>query len=83
MIRPEGIAQIVGALLFLLGVVIPMLGSAMIPNGSQRWGAAIFSLLGIGLFLGIGGYGANPLTIGMGVGFMLASAKLATGLRFL
>ncbi len=83
MIRAEGLAQIAGALLFLLGTCLPMLGSAMIPNGSQRWGAAVFSLLGIGVFIGIGGTGATPLTTGIGTGFILASAKLATGLRFL
>lgn len=83
MIRPEAVAEIVSAILFGVGACLPMLGSAMVPNGSQRWGAAAFSLLGIGVLLGIGYIGSTPFALGVGVGFMIASAKLATGLRFL
>jgi hypothetical protein len=68
----------------LLGAFIPLLGSAMIPNGSQRWGAAIFAAIGLFVFVN---YIQNPdppaFSIGLGIGFILATAKLATGIRFL
>ena len=76
--------DIVAILIGLLGIVIPMTGSAMIPNGAQRWGAAIFALVGLFIFIN---YMHNPapsaFAVGLGIGFILATAKLATGIRFL
>jgi hypothetical protein len=68
--------------MILLGCALPLLLSALVPNGRQRWGAAVFALLGAGLFCGLGADPATPFGGGLATGFILASAKLATGLRF-
>jgi MFS-type transporter involved in bile tolerance (Atg22 family) len=68
---------------FILGTIMPLIGSAMVPNGYQRWGAAIFSLIGIAILIGLLRCGSSPFHAGLATGFVLASMKLATGLRFL
>jgi succinate dehydrogenase/fumarate reductase cytochrome b subunit len=68
----------------LLGVVLALIGSAMIPNGSQRWGAAIFAAIGVFVFFNfLNNPAPAPFSVGLGIGLALASAKLATGIRFL
>jgi hypothetical protein len=83
MINPHGMSQIVTGLLFMLGVIMPLIGTGMIPRGSQRMGGAVFALMGMGVIFGIGGYGSTPISLGIGVGLMLGSAKLITGISFL
>lgn len=67
---------------FLLGAVIPLFLTLLVPPTSQRIGACIYALVGIALFVGLL---TDPSTfaIGLGVGFMLAASKLAFGLRFI
>lgn len=69
--------------MFILGCAGPLVGSAMVPNGWQRPGAAVFALLAVGVFLGLGTDPATPLGAGVAAGFVLASAKLLVGIRFL
>jgi hypothetical protein len=69
--------------LFIFGCAIPLVGSAMVPNGWQRPGAAVFALISVGVFLGFGADPATPIGAGIATGFVLASAKLLTGIRFL
>jgi VIT1/CCC1 family predicted Fe2+/Mn2+ transporter len=72
-----------GAILkFILGVFLPLLGSALVPNGWQRLGAALFALIAICVVTGMLG-GSNPLRWGLSVGFVLAATKLTAGIRFL
>ena len=68
---------------FLVGLPLPLLASAMVPDGWQRIGGAVFALIGIGVFSGMLMDGANPLRWGLSLGLILASLKLTTGLRFL
>ncbi|QAY80159.1 hypothetical protein [Sphingosinicella sp. BN140058] len=74
--------QIFSLALTVLGSILPLLGSAMIPNGSQRWGAAMFAAVGLFLFVGFVSAPASSFMFGLCVGFLLATAKLATGIRF-
>jgi len=72
-----------GAILsFLLGITLPLLGSALVPNGWQRIGGALFALIAIGVVMGMMG-GSNALRWGLSVGFVLAATKLTAGIRFL
>lgn len=75
--------DIVAIAVFLVGCILPLLGSAMVPDRSQRLGAAAFSAIGIAITLGIAWNGSTPFHAGLAVGFVLASIKLLTGLRFL
>ena len=68
---------------FLLGIVLPLLLTAMVPNGLQRTGSAVLALLGIGILIGLLRAGSTPFHAGLATGFVLASIKLLTGLRFL
>lgn len=70
-------------LLFAFGTVIPLILSAMVPNGFQRIGGAVCALLGIALAIGMIGIEGNAMRWGLVTGFSLASIKLAAGLRFL
>lgn len=69
--------------LFVVSVFMPLIASAMVPNGWQRIGGAIFALLGIGVMSGILVEGANAMRWGLSLGLVLASIKLSAGLRFL
>ncbi len=70
--------------LMLVSAVLPLILSGMIPNGKQRWAAAIFALLGIFIF---GGYiqatETTPYALGLGIGFLIATVKLTTGIRLI
>ena len=70
-------------LLFIFGTIIPLIASAMVPNGYQRFGGAICALLGIAIAIGMIGVEGNPMRWGLVAGFSLASIKLSAGLRFL
>lgn len=70
-------------LLFIFGTVIPLILSAMVPNGYQRIGGALCALIGIALAIGMIGVEGNAMKWGLITGFSLASIKLAAGLRFL
>ncbi|MAM83256.1 MAG: hypothetical protein CL472_01070 [Acidobacteria bacterium] len=70
-------------LLFAFGTIIPLILSAMVPNGFQRIGGAVCALLGIALAIGMIGVEGNAMRWGLVTGFSLASIKLAAGLRFL
>lgn len=70
-------------LLFIFGLVIPLILSGMVPNGYQRIGGAVCALLGIALAVGMVGVDGNAIRWGLVTGFSLASIKLAAGLRFL
>jgi hypothetical protein len=76
--------DIVNAIFGIIGAFLPLLCSGLIPNGYQRWAAAMFAAAGLFVFAGHM-TNANPsaFAVGMGIGFVLATAKLATGLRFL
>lgn len=76
--------QLLNIPVILLGCFLPLLVTAMVPGGSQRMAAAIFALIGIGMFARFGAT-TEPSTfaLGLAIGFMLATAKLATGIRFL
>ena len=68
----------------LIGAALPLLCSGLVPNGEQRWAAAMFAAVGIVVFINqMGSSSPSPFSTGMGIGFVLATAKLATGLRFL
>ena len=69
--------------LFLVGTCLPLILTAMVPNGLQRMGSAVLALLGIGVLIGLLRAGSTPLHAGLATGFILASIKLLTGLRFL
>ena len=70
-------------LLFAFGGIIPLILSAMVPNGYQRIGGALCALVGIALAIGMIGVEGNAMRWGLVAGFSLASIKLAAGLRFL
>ncbi len=68
----------------LVGIAIPLLGSAMIPNGIQRWAAALFAVIGLFVFFSyISAPSPSAFAVGLGIGFILATVKLTTGLRWL
>jgi MFS-type transporter involved in bile tolerance (Atg22 family) len=69
--------------IFVVGAVLPLLGSAMIPNGRQRMAGAIFALIGIAVLVGMVGNPSNAMRWGLSVGFILAATKLVAGIRFL
>lgn len=77
--------DIAAVLTALVGCIVPLIGSAMIPNGSQRWGAAIFAAIGLFVFINFMSSHESPsaFAVGLGIGFMLSTIKLATGLRFI
>lgn len=67
----------------IFAVLLPLILSALVPHGFQRWGGAIFCLLGIAFLCGLSQFSSTHFSIGMGIGFILASLKLITGIRFL
>jgi VIT1/CCC1 family predicted Fe2+/Mn2+ transporter len=70
-------------ILFMLGAFLPLLASAMVPNGWQRIGGALFSVIALAVMTGMLGGTANALRWGLSIGFSLAALKLTTGLRFI
>lgn len=77
-------SDIVSIGFFLLGGFLPLLCSGLIPNGYQRWAAAMFAAFGLFIFINhMTNSSPSSFSVGMSVGFLLATAKLATGLRFL
>ena len=83
LLEPE-MQDIIAIVKTLVGIAIPLLGSAMIPDGLQRWGAAVFGAIGIFVFIGfVTGSEPSSFAIGLGIGMILATLKLATGLRWL
>ena len=77
-------SDLVNIAMAMLGGFLPLLFSGLIPNGYQRWAAAMFA--GIGIFVFVSQMRApevSSFSVGMGIGFVLATAKLTTGLRFL
>jgi hypothetical protein len=68
----------------VIGAFLPLLGSGLIPNGIQRWAAALFAVIGLFVFFNhMTNDDPSSFSVGLGIGFLLATIKLATGLRFL
>lgn len=77
-------SDILTALIVLLGITLALLGSALIPNGLQRWGSAAFAVIGIAVFASyMTSENPSSFALGLGIGLILATFKLATGLRWL
>src|SRR3546814_9729124 len=73
-IRDVAMKDIINVILGMIGAFLPLLCSGLIPNGYQRWAAAMFAAAGIFVFAG---HMTNPnpsaFAVGMGVGFVLAT----------
>ncbi len=67
---------------FIIGFIIPMILSAMVPSKNSRVGAMIFCLIGIGFLIGMMQTGSSSFSAGLASGFTLASLKLLTNIRF-
>lgn len=77
-------SDLIAIAMALVGAMLPLFCSGLIPNGYQRWAAAMFAAVGIVVFVShMTNPAPSPFSIGMSIGFVLATAKLATGLRFL
>src|SRR3546814_5478808 len=73
--------DVINVILGMIGAFLPLLCSGLIPNGYQRWAAAMFAAAGIFVFAG---HMTNPnpsaFAVGMGVGFVLATDWKSTRL---
>lgn len=76
-------AELWSIFVFVIGAILPLLGTAMIPNGGQRIAGAIFALIGIAVLAGMVGHPSNAMRWGLSVGFILGATKLVAGIRFL
>src|SRR3546814_14478775 len=73
--------DIINVILGMIGAFLPLLCSGLLPNGYQRWAAAMFAAAGIFVFAGhMTNPNPSPFAVGIDAGFVLATAKLTTGL---
>lgn len=76
-------SQLLSIAVAIVGCLLPLILSGLIPNGFQRWAGAISCLIGSAFLLGIAHFGSSYFNVGMGIGFVLAAIKLVAGIRFL
>ena len=68
--------------LFVLGAMLPLFASAMVPRGRHSTGAILFSLIGLCVLVGMSISGHTAFGVGIACGIGLAATKLAAGIRY-
>lgn len=75
-------SQILSLLYGTFALCLPLIGTALVPNGYQRIGAAAFAVVGLGTLVSFfGAVEPSSFATGLMVGFILATLKLALGIR--